>query len=49
MEKVYKTMRNTGICNIVVGIVILVAGVAAGTMAIISGATLLKRKSGITF
>lgn len=49
MEKVYKTMRNAGVCNIVVGSVILVAGIAAGTMAIISGALLLKRKSEITF
>ena len=49
MEKVYKTMRNAGVCNIVVGVNILVAGVAAGTMSIISGAMLLKRKSKITF
>ncbi|WP_180994876.1 hypothetical protein [Clostridium sp. chh4-2] len=49
MEKVYKTMRNAGVCNIVVGVIILVAGVAAGTMSIISGAMLLKRKSKITF
>ncbi|MCB6607458.1 hypothetical protein V3C10_17270 [[Clostridium] symbiosum] len=49
MEKVYKTMRNTGIINIVIGSVIITAGVAAGVMAIISGAVLLKRKSEITF
>ncbi|MBS6642560.1 MAG: hypothetical protein KH366_03170 [Clostridiaceae bacterium] len=49
MEKVYKTMRNAGVCSIVVGIIILAAGIAAGTMSIISGAVLLKRKSNITF
>lgn len=49
MEKIYKTMRNTGIINIVIGSVIISAGVAAGVMAIISGAILLKRKSEITF
>ena len=30
MERVYKTMRNTGILNIVIGSVILAAGVAVG-------------------
>lgn len=49
MEKIYKTMRNTGIINIVIGSVIISAGVAAGVMAIISGTILLKRKSEITF
>ena len=49
MERVYKTMRNSGILNIVIGSVILVAGVAVGVMAIVSGAILLKRKSEITF
>ncbi|MFR5601596.1 MAG: hypothetical protein ACLTKI_04210 [Lachnospiraceae bacterium] len=49
MERIYKTMRNTGIINIVIGVVILAAGVAVGTMAVISGAVLLKRKSEIVF
>ena len=49
MERVYKTMRNTGASNIVIGIIMITAGLAAGTMAIISGAVLLKRKSEITF
>lgn len=49
MEKVYKTMRNTGMSNIAIGVIMIVAGVTAGTMAIISGAILLKRKSEITF
>lgn len=49
MEKVYKTMRNTGILNITIGTVIAVAGLSVGVMSIISGAILLKRKSEITF
>ena len=42
MEKVYKTMRNAGVINIVIGSVIITAGVAAGVLAIISGACLLE-------
>lgn len=49
MEKIYKTMRNSGVCSMVVGIVILTAGVSAGVVAVINGAILLKRKSEITF
>lgn len=49
MEKIYKTMRNTGIINIVIGSVIITAGVATGVLAIVSGAVLMKRKSEITF
>lgn len=49
MEKVYKTMRNTGACNITIGIIVLVTGVVVGIMSIVSGAVLLKRKSEITF
>ena len=49
MERVYKTMRNTGAASIAVGIVIATVGLTAGIIAIISGALLLKRKSDITF
>lgn len=49
MEKVYKTMRNTGVINIIIGSVIITAGLATGILAIISGAILMKRKSEITF
>mgnify|MGYP003267024213 FL=1 len=49
MEKVYKTMRSAGVTNIVIGSVIITAGLAAGILAIVSGALLLKRKSEITF
>ncbi len=49
MERIYKTMRNTGACSIAAGIVILVAGVAVGVVSIISGSILLKRRSEIIF
>lgn len=49
MEKVYKTMRMTGIINIVIGSVIIAVGLTAGVMALVSGTLLLKRKSEITF
>lgn len=49
MERVYKTMRNSGALNIVVGIVMTVIGLTAGIICIVNGAVLLKRKSEITF
>lgn len=49
MENVYKTMRNTGAANIAIGIIMIVTGVSAGTLAIVMGANLLKKKSQLTF
>lgn len=49
MEKIYKTMRNAGACSIAIGSIMIVTGLAAGIMAIVSGAALLRRKSEITF
>ncbi|MCI8864955.1 MAG: hypothetical protein HFG60_06660 [Lachnospiraceae bacterium] len=49
MEKMYKTMRNAGAYSIAAGIVILATGVAVGTLSIICGSVLLKRKSEILF
>ena len=40
MERVYKTMRNAGALNIVIGIIITVAGLSVGIMSIINGAGL---------
>lgn len=48
-EKVYRTMRGTGAWNIVLGIVVLVVGVASGVMLIIGGAKLLAEKSKVLF
>lgn len=48
LEKVYKSMRSVGAANIVIGVVIMVVGVAAGIMAIVGGARLLKSKNELT-
>lgn len=49
MEKIYKTMRDTGAGSIALGIVILVAGITVGIISIINGTILLKRKNELTF
>ena len=49
MERIYKTMRNTGAANIAVGIVLISVGLIAGIVSSVTGAILLKRKSEITF
>ena len=49
MERVYKTMRNIGAANIAVGVVLISVGLIAGTVTIVTGAVLRKRKSEITF
>ncbi len=49
MEKVYKTMKSVGAGNIAIGIIMIVAGLSAGIVAIIGGARLIKEKSDITF
>ncbi len=46
-EKVYKTIAFSGGCNLVIGIAILVSGVASGILLIISGSKLLKGKKKI--
>ena len=48
-EKAYKAMSIVGAANIAVGIVILVVGIAASVIAIVSGAKLQKEKQGLTF
>ncbi len=49
MEKLYKAVRNTGAANIAIGVIMIVAGVSTGVIAIVSGANLLKKKSEIVF
>lgn len=49
MERVYKTMRNTGAGCIAVGIIMVVTGLTVGIISIINGSLLLKRKSEIEF
>jgi hypothetical protein len=49
MERVFKTMRGTGVLNIVLGVVVLAIGVASGVLLIVGGAKLLGDKSKILF
>ena len=49
MERVYKTMRNTGAVCIAIGVIIAVTGLTVGIISIVNGALLLKRKSEIEF
>ncbi|HJD26612.1 MAG TPA: hypothetical protein IAA12_09175 [Candidatus Blautia intestinipullorum] len=46
-EKIYRTMSGAGVCSLVIGIITLATGIAAGVLMIISGVRLLKRKSDI--
>ena len=48
-EKIYKTMKSVGAFNIVIGIIIIVSGIAIGTLIIAKGAKLLKDKSELIF
>ena len=49
MEKLYKTLGFTGAASIVIGIVVIVIGVAAGILSIVTGAKLLNSKKGLIF
>lgn len=46
-EKIYKVMSGTGVSSLILGIVVLVTGVAAGVMMIVNGARLMKKKTEI--
>ena len=48
-ERVYKTLKKTGASNLVIGILIVCFGIAAGVTIIVNGAKLLARKSDILF
>lgn len=49
VEKVYKTMKSVGAFNLVIGILLIIGGIAAGVTVIINGAKLLNDKSDLTF
>lgn len=48
-EKIYKVMNVTGAANVVIGILLIVVGLATGILAIVSGAKLLKEKKNVVF
>lgn len=49
MEKIYKTLGITGAASIAIGIVVIVIGVAAGILSIVTGAKLINSKKGMMF
>ncbi len=48
-EKACKTMGSTGAANLVLGICILIGGIASGILLIVNGARLLKNRTDLTF
>lgn len=48
-EKTYKLMGRTGAFTMTIGIVAIIAGIAAGVLLIINGAKLLSQRSRIMF
>lgn len=48
-EKVYKTMGKIGGGNIVLGIIMIISGVTAGVLTIVSGAKLMSSRKHIMF
>lgn len=49
MERAYLAMKNSGAGSIAIEIVLIVVGVTAGVLSIVSGANLLRHKREITF
>ena len=49
MEKIYHTMKSVGVWNLVLGILLIVASTVAGTLLILNGARLLKKKKDLLF
>ncbi|MDF2844408.1 MAG: putative rane protein [Herbinix sp.] len=49
MEKIYHTMKSVGVWNLVLGILTIIAGAVAGTLLILNGSRLLKKKSELMF
>ncbi len=49
MEKIYHTMKSVGVWNLVMGILLIVAGAVSGILLILNGARLLKKKSDLLF
>lgn len=48
-ENVYRTMKSVGIGNLVLGILVIIVGIAAGVSSIVNGAKLLSRRKDLMF
>lgn len=49
MEKLYKSLGVAGAASIAIGVIVMVTGIAAGILSIVTGAKLLKSKKGMIF
>ncbi|MDF2539213.1 MAG: putative rane protein [Herbinix sp.] len=49
VEKIYQTMKSVGVWNLVMGILLIVAGILSGIFMILNGTKLLKKKSDLMF
>lgn len=43
-EKIYKTISRAGTGTLIIGIVVMVTGIVSGTLLIVNGARLIKKK-----
>lgn len=48
-EKIYKVMKNAGGMNVTLGVLMIVFGIAAGVLMIVTGGKLLVKKADILF
>ena len=48
-ERLYKQIVNTGIWNLVGGIILLIGGITMGVLMVVSGAKLLRSKNNLVF
>lgn len=48
-EKVYHSMKSVGVGSLVLGILIIVFGIAAGVASIVNGAKLLSKRKDLMF
>lgn len=49
VEKIYKTMKSVGVWNLVLGILMIIAGLFTGIFLIVNGGKLLKKKKDLLF
>ncbi|MCR5586224.1 MAG: hypothetical protein K6F77_01680 [Lachnospiraceae bacterium] len=49
MEKVYKTMTSVGVVNVVMGIILIVAGIGIGVSIITGGGRLFANRNKVIF
>jgi hypothetical protein len=49
MEKIYNTMKSVGVWNLVLGILLILAGIVSGILMILNGVKVLTKKSDLLF